>query len=160
MKIVNDSGNGSESPVEPSKSPERSNTHLDPQNAQNEPLNASQTPAKRRAGRPKGAKNKKKMIAIVPTTRAFTKNTRLYVEAFAQMTRKEIDDYCAHAKRITTAEQIALDIVKGALSRDPKSVDRYLKLTTREEPNKQQGNTSEKSGRDFFSNVIDAIEVD
>lgn len=101
------------------------------------------TPAqKRKAGRPKGSKNKNNknsngVIRLVPSSiEAITrlnKDSKFYVHAYSQsLSVEEIVAIHSTPVRRTASEQFALNLLVGVAKNDPKSVDRYWQIVGKE----------------------------
>lgn len=97
---------------------------------------------KRKAGRPKGSKNKKNknsngVIRLVPSSiKAITrlnKDSKFYVHAYSQsLSVEEIVAIHSTPVRRTASEQFALNLLVGVAKNDPKSVDRYWQIVGKE----------------------------
>lgn len=90
---------------------------------------------KRKAGRPKGSKNKKNkgVIKLVPSSvEAITrlnKDSKFYVHTYSQsLSVEEIVALHSTPVRRTASEQFALNLLVGVAKNDPKSVDRYWQI--------------------------------
>lgn len=90
---------------------------------------------KRKAGRPKGSKNKKNkgVIKLVPSSieviTRLNKDSKFYVHTYSQsLSVEEIVALHSTPVRRTASEQFALNLLVGVAKNDPKSVDRYWQI--------------------------------
>lgn len=94
---------------------------------------------KRKAGRPKGSKNKKNkgVIKLVPSSieviTRLNKDSKFYVHTYSQsLSVEEIVALHSTPVRRTASEQFALNLLVGVAKNDPKSVDRYWQIVGKE----------------------------
>lgn len=92
---------------------------------------------KRKAGRPRGSKNKNKknkdVIKLVPSSveviTRLNKDSKFYVHTYSQsLSVEEIVALHSTPVRRTASEQFALNLLVGVAKNDPKSVDRYWQI--------------------------------
>lgn len=107
--------------------------------ASDEVLTTAPVQKKRKAGRPKGSKNKKNkdVIKLVPSSveviTRLNKDSKFYVHTYSQsLSVEEIVALHSTPVRRTASEQFALNLLVGVAKNDPKSVDRYWQIVGKE----------------------------